>query len=313
MIVEIIKKLIKYNYTTKPNRKFSFICVHDTDNVDMGANALMHYNYFNEGNKNASADFFVDDKQVIQLIDIDNAYSWAVGDGYGKYGITNANSISVEICINSDGNYNTAVINTIELVAYLMRTYNIPIERVVSHHMASRKICPKSMYDNGKWTGWNKFKRDLANFIAPSNNIVVKSAPPPAPVIEQWQINTMNYLLENKLIPPNQFNANTPVTLALFADIMNAYKYKAGSIDPIPFLTQNGYIKDPHPWNELLNFETFGYIMMNKLGDGNGLDPLVYLQTKRFLKSPKEPNTIITVSVLGAIFMNWTSLGNVMP
>lgn len=49
--------------------------------------------------RKASADFIVDDKDVVQVNpDLERYYCWAVGDGKGKKGITNSNSISIEMC-----------------------------------------------------------------------------------------------------------------------------------------------------------------------------------------------------------------------
>lgn len=161
--MNIIKKLIKYNFTPKPNRKFEYLIIHDTGNKNIGANADMHYSYFNSGDKDASADFFISNDKIIQLIDIENSYSWAIGDGNGIFGITNSNSISLEICVNSDGDYNKTVDTTVDLTVYLMKKYNIGLDKVVRHYDCSRKQCPKSMYDNGKWTKWNEFKNKVAN------------------------------------------------------------------------------------------------------------------------------------------------------
>ncbi|MGE5438054.1 MAG: N-acetylmuramoyl-L-alanine amidase [Syntrophothermus sp.] len=157
--MQIIKKFISFNYT--PNQNIpKFIVIHDTGNKQPGANAEMHYKYFNSGNKNASAHFFVDDKQILQLVAIQDK-AWHVGDGKGKYGIKNSNSIGIEICVNKDGNYDLAVKNTIELVIYLMHVYNIQFNYVVRHYDASRKNCPASMNKDSEWTGWIKFKEEL--------------------------------------------------------------------------------------------------------------------------------------------------------
>lgn len=104
----------------------------------------------------SSADFSVDDTTMMQINpDPLSWYCWAVGDGKGKYGITNKNSISIEICSNlekgctakvpnHEGWYFTeaAIENALKLARYLMAKYNIPIERVVRHYDASRKCCP---------------------------------------------------------------------------------------------------------------------------------------------------------------------------
>jgi N-acetylmuramoyl-L-alanine amidase len=139
-MLNVTKKLIKYNYS--PGNDIKYIVVHDTGNKRKGADAYANYRYFNSKDRKASAHYFVDDKEILQLVEDHNA-SWHCGDGKGKYGITNHNSIGIEVCVNEDGNYEKAVENAVDLVKYLMDKYNIPLERVVRHYDASRKICPK--------------------------------------------------------------------------------------------------------------------------------------------------------------------------
>ena len=51
--------------------------------------------------RDASADFTVDDETIVQVNpEPRDYYCWAVGDGKGKYGVTNKNSIHIEICSN---------------------------------------------------------------------------------------------------------------------------------------------------------------------------------------------------------------------
>lgn len=153
--MQITKRPIKYNYSSRLNTKIQYIVVHDTGNTERGAGANNHYIYFNGSNRNASAHYFVDDKEIIQTVE-DNNTSWHCGDGKGKYGITNSNSIGVEICVNEDSNYEVALEKTIELLRYLMNKHYIPKDNVVRHFDASLKICPKSMIENG-WSKWTKF------------------------------------------------------------------------------------------------------------------------------------------------------------
>lgn len=112
--------------------------------------------------RKASADFVVDDRDIIQINpDLEKKYCWAVGDGAGKYGITNANTISIEMCStlangttpavpnHSGWSISPAVIaNTLMLTRMLMKRFNIPAERVVRHYDASLKACPGIV-------GWN--------------------------------------------------------------------------------------------------------------------------------------------------------------
>jgi N-acetylmuramoyl-L-alanine amidase len=166
-MLTIQKKFIKYNISPRNGTKPHYIVIHDTGNTNKGANAIMHYNYFNGGNRSASADFFVDDSNIIQTVDYKVNYSWHCGDGGGKYGITNKNSIGVEICINSDGNYTKAFQNAVELVAYLSKELNIPFEKIVRHYDASRKTCPASMSANN-WSKWQEFKAAVNKQLNPA-------------------------------------------------------------------------------------------------------------------------------------------------
>jgi N-acetyl-anhydromuramyl-L-alanine amidase AmpD len=164
-LMDISKKLIKQNYSSRGGRKITYIVIHDTGNTRKGADAENHFQYFNGGYRGASAHYFVDEKQALQIVEDSNA-AWHVGDGRGKYGITNSNSIGIEICVNSDGDYKKAVAKTIELTAYLMRKYGIPLDNVVRHYDASRKSCPMSMKANN-WAAWTQFKRDLQIAVTP--------------------------------------------------------------------------------------------------------------------------------------------------
>ncbi len=155
----INKKLINFNYSNRGGVAIKYIIIHDTGNTNMGANALAHYNYFNSGDKKASAHYFVDSLGVIQTVEDFNS-AWHCGDGRGKFGITNNNSIGVEICINSDGSFESALLNTHKLILFLMDKHSICKKNVLRHYDASRKICPRTMsYDN--WSGWFDFHNNL--------------------------------------------------------------------------------------------------------------------------------------------------------
>ena len=151
---------IKYNRSNRGGTPIKYIVVHDTGNPSRGANATAHYNYFNGGDRSSSADFFVDDTQVLCVNDYYKYYTWHCGDGHGKYGISNRNSVGIEFCINVDSDRDKTLDRTAQLVRELMQELNIPIERVVRHYDASRKNCPQSMSGNG-WAQWYKFKEKL--------------------------------------------------------------------------------------------------------------------------------------------------------
>lgn len=161
-MLPIQQKFVNYNFSKRSERP-QYICIHDTANN--GGTALNHYNYFNGGNRNSSADYFIDSHNIIQIVDTDKNYSWAVGDGKGRYGITNNNSVSIEICLESNGHYTSETLkNVLDLTKFLMEKYNIPFNRVVRHYDASRKNCPNTM-SYGGWKGWLEFKDKLEGKI----------------------------------------------------------------------------------------------------------------------------------------------------
>ena len=97
-----------------------------------------------------SAHDFVDDNEWYCAIDHNNC-AWAVGDdeGYGRFpnGITNSNSLNIEMCCcnsNLDVSQQT-MLNTAEIVAYYMKVYGLGIDKVKRHYDASYKQCPRDM------------------------------------------------------------------------------------------------------------------------------------------------------------------------
>lgn len=186
-MLQIQKKLINYNFSKRTD-KIKYIVIHTTGNTSKGAGVENHFKYFNGGNRGSSADYFVDDKTIGQFVN-DYNYSWHCGDGKGKYGITNNNSIGVEICVNSDGDYNKTINNTIDLVKYLMGKYNISLSNVVRHYDASRKNCPAEILSGKNGITWSEFKNRLtknnsvnnkeynATVININSYLMVRSAP----------------------------------------------------------------------------------------------------------------------------------------
>ena len=159
-MVQVTKKLIKYNHSgiNKP----VYIVIHETGNMDIGADAERHYRYFNGGDRGASAHYFVDDKQIIQLVE-HNVQSWHNGKKYVSNPsvpqCNNSNSIGIEICVNQDGDYSKAVANAAELTKKLMKELNIPVDRVIRHYDSCGKQCPAKMLKESKI--WTDFKKSI--------------------------------------------------------------------------------------------------------------------------------------------------------
>ncbi len=146
-------KQIAYNKTAR-TEKPRYIVIHTTGNPKKGADAEAHFSYWNSGNVGQSADFVVDDRGALQINDYNRYYTWHCGDGKGKYGITNSNSIGIEICVNADGDFEKALTNAVDLVQVLK--VQTGITEVVRHYDASRKTCPAELAADN-WHEWYKF------------------------------------------------------------------------------------------------------------------------------------------------------------
>ena len=128
----------------------------------IAGNALNNCKYFAGGDRQASANYFVDDGGIWEYADPFKYYTWHCGDGHGKYGITNSNSVGIEVCINGDTPYTAKEIGYLkELVPYLMRQFKVPASRVVRHYDASGKMCP--LYYAKRSAEWGKLRDAVTN------------------------------------------------------------------------------------------------------------------------------------------------------
>src|SRR5690625_1428159 len=153
LVADHIDKRVTYPGTNSKK----YIVIHETANTRKGANANAHARLQASGNsRNASWHYTVDDKEIVQSFS-DNAQCWHAGNKY-----YNQNSIGIEICVNSDGNFKKAVDNAVELTKQLMRKYNVPASRVIQHNQASGKDCPRYLRAGNKGVTWAQFKAKLS-------------------------------------------------------------------------------------------------------------------------------------------------------
>lgn len=137
-------------YSGKNGRKY--ITIHETANTKKGADAQAHANLQSRG-FTSSWHWTVDDKQAIQSFTHD-VQCWHAGDARGN---GNLNSIGVEICVNSDGDFNKAVENAAKLVRKIMQDENISVMNVVQHNRWSNKNCPANLRSGKKGVTWDDF------------------------------------------------------------------------------------------------------------------------------------------------------------
>lgn len=150
-----IKKMISKKNCYIGQNKPAYVVIHETDNWSKGANARAHALAMKNGNLAGTVHYYVDSSDIYQTLEHSDG-AWAVGDGKGKYGITNRNSINIEICVNPETDYYKAVDKAEQLAAYLLKQYGWDTSHLKRHYDASRKHCPRRILDEGLWPGFVK-------------------------------------------------------------------------------------------------------------------------------------------------------------
>lgn len=153
----------KYNVTKcssdrRKNKLVKYCVIHYTGT---SASAKNNCIYFSGGNRNASADYFIDKDGTIYKFNGNCAkyYSWHCGDGHGAYGITNANSIGIEV-VSAGEEFTQKQKDALrKLVMAIMEDYGVKASNVVRHYDASKKLCPYPYSGNStKDSKWKKLR-----------------------------------------------------------------------------------------------------------------------------------------------------------
>lgn len=163
----------RYNLTYSPNRTVKHIVVHYTAT---SASAQNNCQYFGGGDRGASADFFVNkDGSIYQFnSDPNNYFSWHCGDGHGAYGITNSQSVGIEMVSSGEDFTSQQISSLASLVKTLMGQYNVPAQNVVRHYDASRKLCPAPYINESKWkTLWQQITSGSEDSLTTEEGTVV--------------------------------------------------------------------------------------------------------------------------------------------
>lgn len=166
--------LTKVNYTKMTNKKNEYIVIHYTGNRT--DSAVNNARYFQDVNRGASANYFVDETSVYCVVKPTDR-AWHVGVNYGSNNLfgkcSNSNSIGIEMC-SKDGKIEDCTYkNTVELTKKLMKEYNIPITNVVRHYDVCTKVCPGwAGWVNGNDYIWLQFLKDCADVTDNSTTTV---------------------------------------------------------------------------------------------------------------------------------------------
>ncbi|AIQ13622.1 N-acetylmuramoyl-L-alanine amidase [Paenibacillus durus] len=130
------------------------ITIHNTGNPSSSAAGERAWLANGSNTRQASFHIVIDSAEAIEAIPL-NECAWHAGDGSGLRS-GNRTSIGVEIC--ESGDYAKTLDNAATLVAGMLKERGWGVDRLRRHYDWSGKVCPRLMYDGGKWTGWAEFK-----------------------------------------------------------------------------------------------------------------------------------------------------------
>lgn len=220
-----------------------YLVYHYTGND--GDTAQANAKYYAQAKVKASAHYFVDDDSIFQSVG-ELTVAWAVGGkkwsdcdvtGGGKlYGVvTNANSISVELCDTSrDGEIlpsEKTLRNAVELGKNIMARYGIPIGRVVRHFDVTGKYCPRYFMDEDKWAAFKarltqEARKDVKRY---DNMAEIRAAAP-------WAVPTVEKLIQRGALTGTTGwydEDGNPTGLDLSEDMIRAFVVsdRAGAYD----------------------------------------------------------------------------------
>ena len=177
------------------NRKIKYIVIHYTAGItSRPGTAKSNARYFAKETTKASADFIVDDENIVQYNpDIKNRYCWHCGGskyntkGGSLYKVcTSANSIGIEMCSTNsakkvtnpnDANWyftDSVIDNCVELTKKLMEEYDIKPDHVIRHYDINGKLCPRII-------SWNEDTNDISKW----QDFIVRVSPVPEETVTE--------------------------------------------------------------------------------------------------------------------------------
>lgn len=121
-------------------RRIKSIVVHNTANPNSTAENERDYLVNPTNTSSTSFHMVVDENEIVEAIPV-TEIAFHAGSREG-----NREGIGVEIC--ESGDYEAAEENAVWMVAYLMKTYQIPLSQVKTHQDCSGKACPRLILDH---------------------------------------------------------------------------------------------------------------------------------------------------------------------
>ncbi|MCY7832278.1 N-acetylmuramoyl-L-alanine amidase [Bacillus spizizenii] len=214
-MVNIIQDFIPKGNKNRPGYSMNplYITVHNTSNAAKGADAASHARYVKNPGTATSWHFTVDDKEIYQHLPV-NENGWHAGDGNGT---GNRKSIGIEICENSDGDFEKAVSNAQWLIKKLMKEQGISFANVVPHQHWSGKYCPHKLLDR-----WDSFKAGIKGSAsspaktvkkASGDTYTVKKGDTLSAIAKEHGVSVSNLQSWNNIKDPNKIKVGQKLNL----------------------------------------------------------------------------------------------------
>lgn len=223
------------NYNRPKTKLISLkgIVVHWTANTNKGADAIRNRNYFQNLLPNgsqttyASAHYVVDDHSIIRCIP-DDELAYHVGAAKytptgdilrkhtnGKTYTPNYFTIGIEMCVNTDGIWERTYKNTVELVSFLLKKFQLTTAQLYRHYDITGKNCPAMMIEEENWKQFKRAVEEEVNIELPSAaDLPTLKKGSTGHVVKDLQ-QKLNYL-GYTLIADGDFGAKTENAVRLF-------------------------------------------------------------------------------------------------
>ena len=150
---------ISSRHRTGEKRKgFRGVTIHETGNFSKGANAKSHSTYYNRLARENSGStigyhYFVDDNEAYLKQPLDEV-AYTNGDSRGD---GNMKTISVEICVNSDGDFEKARDNGAYIAALTLHQHGIKtVVDAVSDNEKHKKDGTANLFQHWNWSSYRK-------------------------------------------------------------------------------------------------------------------------------------------------------------
>lgn len=142
-------------------RRIRYVVIHETGNEAAGADARAHAQFLQSGGSGSTSwHYTVDDHCAYQHLP-DSEVANHAGDRREQEG-GNLCGIGIEICVNSDGDFEAAFQNGARLAAFLLDSYGLTTDDLRQHADFISKNCPEHIRDAGRW---DAFKAAVSDYL----------------------------------------------------------------------------------------------------------------------------------------------------